>query len=74
MGRKLKKLKGYVCRIPKGPPICNSREVKPSDEGFRIYYQSNLKEVNMKKLSRAQICLFDVYNDIWKPFRQSFPQ
>lgn len=23
----------------------------------------NLKEVNMKKLSRAQICLFDVYND-----------
>lgn len=27
----------------------------------------------MKKLSRAQICQFGVYNDIRKPFRHCFP-
>lgn len=27
-----------MCRIPKGPPKCNFREIKLSDEGFRIYW------------------------------------
>lgn len=34
------KNKGYVCRIPKVLLKCNSRELKPGDEGFRIYWTS----------------------------------
>lgn len=51
MGLKVKN-EGFLCRISKGPPICNPREIGQSDKGFRFYYQI-LKIDNYNKQIKA---------------------